>query len=557
MGGASARWKGPRGDRMRGSARLLGAAALMAALAGFSDGRSRPALDVLIKGGTVYDGTLGEPFVADIGIKGDRIAAIGNLAGETAAEVIDAKGLVVAPGFIDVHNHSDMPFRLAGWLRLFAYIDPAWKGNHNYIFQGVTTIVTQNCGWGYPDINDWFGIVNSIRFGTNVYGLVPHGDIRNALFGPENPQPLSPAQLELMKERVAQEMRKGAIGMSVGLEYAPGCMATTDELVELAKVVKKCGGIYVTHIRDNTGTLLEDKQFGVIKALKEAIEIGKRAAIPVHVSHLQINAPWNGLMAKDLLNLIEAARKEGVDITADAYAYNAGCTLITLLTPFKYRTSAGIRDEYKTPQGKAELKKAVEETFRYLGPDKVMINLFPERKSYEGKTLREIADAEKRDPADLYVDIVTNSKKAPMCFYFDQKEEIVEAIHPHPYVFTASDGWVVPKGSGVPHPRCYGNFPRKIREYVMNKKLMTLKDAIRSMTSLPAEKFRMNLRGKLAPGFYADITVFDPGAIRDKATYQDPTQYSEGIVDLMVNGVLAIKDGKATSRRGGRALRSM
>lgn len=510
--------------------------------------------DIVIKSGTIYDGTLKDPYIADIGIKKDKIVAIGNLE-DPAKKIIDANGLIVTPGFIDLHNHSDLTFEKSGLMRYMAYIDSSWKTNYNYLSQGVTTIVTQNCGWGFTNVNKWFSIIDSLRFGTNVYALVPHGAVRNELFGEENPQPLNAEQLELMKKKMEKEMQKGAMGIATGLEYAPGCMAITEEIIELAKVAKKYGGIYVSHIRDNTGQVLEDGEPGVIEALKEAIEIGKKADIPVHISHIQINAPWNNVTAQDLLNLIEEARKEGMNVTADAYPYNAGCTWINLLTPYKYRTSTGIREEYKTQQGRVELKKAVEHTFSYLHPDKVMINIYPENKSYEGKTLKEIADMEGKSPADLYVDIVCKSKTVPMCIFFDQKLEEVETIMPHEYIFTASDGWVLPENSDVPHPRCYGTFPRKIREYVLNKKLMTLKDAIRSMTSLPAEKFNMHLRGKINIGYYADIAVIDLNTIRDLATYKNPNQYSEGIVDLIANGVLSIENGKLTGKRGGRALK--
>ena len=191
------------------------------------------AFDIVIKSGTIYDGTLKDPYIADIGIKKDKIVAIGNLAGP-AKKIIDANGLIVTPGFIDVHNHSDMTFKKSGLMRYMAYIDSSWKTNYNYLSQGVTTIVTQNCGWGFTDVNKWFAIVDSLRFGTNVYALVPHGDIRNELFGEENPQPLNAEQLELMKKRVEEEMQKGTTGIATGLEYAPGCMAITEEIIELA-----------------------------------------------------------------------------------------------------------------------------------------------------------------------------------------------------------------------------------------------------------------------------------------------------------------------------------
>jgi len=522
-------------------------------ITGCSGRSSEYAFDVLLKGGTIYDGTLKKPYVADIGIKGDKIMAIGDLTGK-AEKTIDARGYIVTPGFIDVHNHSDIVFKNTGVTRYTVDVTPEWKGNYNYLYQGVTTIVTGNCGWGFTDTDQWFGLVDSMKFGSNVYTLVPHGDIRNELFGEENPQALNRGQLEALKNRVEEEMQKGAIGFSTGLEYAPGCTSTTEELVEIAKVVKKYGGIYATHIRDLTGTIHENGQPGVLEAIKEAIEIGRSADIPVHIGHIQVNAPQNQVTASQVLKLIEDARREGLDVTCDAYPYAAGNTWITMLTPPKYKTSTGIREEYKTPEGRAELKKAVEHTFSYLGPEKVMINLFPEKESYEGKTIQEIAETEGKEPSQVYVELAC-ADKAPMCIFHDQDIQIVKGLMPHEYLFTASDGWVIPKGSDVPHPRCYGSFPKKIRKYVLEEKLMSLNDAIRSMTSLPAEKFKMNHRGKIAAEYYADIAVIDLGTIDAPATYEDPEQYSQGIVYLLVNGVLSMENGEATGNTGGRALR--
>lgn len=352
--------------------------------------------DVIIKDGTVYDGTLAKPRIADIGIRGDRIAAFGSNLGE-AVKIIDATGLIVTPGFIDVHNHADLTFQIFGKDRADAASKiPSLAGNHSYAYQGVTTVVTGNCGLGYTNVNEFYDILTKVKFGSNVYHLAPHGAIRQELFGYHQPRKLTPQQLEAMKKRVAEEMERGAVGMSCGLEYAPGSLADTEELIELAKVVKKYNGVYVAHIRDLTGTIYPDGRVGVIEALKEAIEIGKKANVPVQISHIQINEPINNMTAMPMIELITKARAEGVDITADAYPYDAGSMWITMLTPAKYKTDKGIKEEYKNAQGRAELKKAVEETFEYLGPERTMIISYPERPHYEGKTIKEIADMEKR-----------------------------------------------------------------------------------------------------------------------------------------------------------------
>lgn len=517
--------------------------------------KNRYDFDVIIRNGTIYDGSTKDPYIADIGIKNKKITAIGNLSNETAFKNINAAGLIVAPGFIDVHTHCDLVFIQAGWKRIFAHCLDEWKGNYNYITQGVTTVVTQNCGYGFTNINKWFRIIKSVGFGTNTYGLIAHGDIRNELFGTDNPKPLNEVQLELLKKRVEKEMQRGALGLGTGLEYAPGCEATIDELVELCKIVKKYGGIYVSHIRDLTGRIYEDGEPGVLKAVKEAIKIGEMAQIPVHLSHIQINEPINGLPASKILELIDNARKEGLDITADAYPYNVGITWITMLTPPEYKTSSSIKPEYKTREGKEELKRAVEKTFTYLSPDRVTVVQYTANKSYIGKTLKQIADMENRQPSEVYVELACDPN-APMCFFCDQDMQVVEALMQRDYVFTASDGFTYVKGSFKPHPRMFATFTKKIKKYALDDKLITLKDAIRSMTSLPAQKFNILLRGKIEIGFYADVVVFNQDTIKDIATYEDEdARYSEGIEYLLINGVVSIDKGKITGKRGGIALR--
>ncbi len=500
--------------------------------------------DILIKGAEVYDGTMASPKTEDVGIKGDKIIALGKLSG-SARKTLDAKGLIVTPGFIDVHNHSDLVFKKSGIFKYLAFFKPEWKGNYNYLTQGVTTIVDGNCGWGFSDLNKYFGFLNFLHFGTNVYTLAPHGELRNFLFGSDDPKPLTKDQLEALKYEVENEMKRGALGLSTGLEYAPGCVAGTDEIVELAKVVKKYNGIYVSHIRDNTGD-------GVLKALEEAIDVGKRADIPVHISHFQVNAPRRNLQARQLVNLIKKARAEGLDITADSYPYDAGNSWITMLTPAKYKTSDSIRPEYKTGKGREELKRAAEEGFKNISPEQMIINSYSKNRSFEGKTLAEIAKSQGKSPADMYIDLACDDN-APMCIFLDQDINIVKALMPYDYMMSSSDGTVYTSLVGRPHPRSFGAFPRKIRYIVLEQKLMSLPVAIRSMTSLPAEKFKLVGRGRIAVGNYADIAVIDLKNFYDKASYNEPVQYSTGVKYLLVNGVLSIDDNKLTGKRGGRA----
>ncbi len=509
--------------------------------------------DVLIKNGTIYDGALSKPFTGDIGIKGDRIAAVGKLIAR-AETTIDAVGCIVAPGFIDVHTHSDLTFKKTGLKRYLSHVMPSWKGNYNYLYQGVTTLVTGNCGYGYTDTDKWLDMVDSVGFGSNIYHLIPHGELRWELFGANQPKILGPKQLEELKARVVEEMAKGAVGLSTGLEYMPGALTEPGEIIELAKAVRKNGGIYTTHIRDESGRINAQGEAGVLSAIKEAIDVGRRAEISLEISHLKISVPINETKPEELIALIEQARHEGIDLHADQYPYAAGSTFLAYPLPDKYKTTDAVKSDYKTKAGRQELKAAAEAIFAYMGPDKILITYHPEDESCEGLSLAELADRQKISAADIFVDLVCGDE-VPLAVFFGQDMEVVKALAPHDFMITASDGWTNPKDMMKPHPRVYGTFPRKIRRFVLDQNIMGLTAAIRSMTSLPAEKFNIKDRGRLAEGCFADVVVIDKDSVRDRATYKDPHQYSEGIKHVLVNGVVALSRGEATGDRGGRALR--
>jgi len=529
-------------------------AALVAASALTSPGCADKNFDVLIKGGKIHDGTMAEPYVADIGVKDGAIAAIGQLAG-TAKATLSADGLIVTPGFIDVHTHCDLVFKRAGNKRYLAYVVTNFKGAYNYAYQGVTTVITGNCGYGYTDTDYWFKMLKSVGFGLNVLHLAPHGQIREELFGVDQPTELSKKQLEAMKARVAEEMEKGAVGLSTGLEYAPGLLSPTSELIELAKVAARHGGIYATHVRDETGTIHPDGEPGILRSIAEAIETGKRAEVPVEIAHFKIAMPFNNARPEQMLELIETARDQGLDINADQYPYAAGSAQVTYLLPDKYKTSMSVKDEYKTKEGKSELKAVIEDVFeKGLSPDKVLISGYPEREELEGKTLKEIAEAEGRKPSEVFVEMACLDM-APWAIYFSQEEDVVKALMPRDYIITASDGYTVPKNMMTPHPRIYGTFTRKLKKYTLDQKIITLGQAIRSMTSLPADKFKIKGRGKIEQGAFADINVIDLETVTDHATFLKPHQYSKGIVHQLVNGVVAIEDNKATGKRGGECIR--
>jgi N-acyl-D-amino-acid deacylase len=502
---------------------------------------------LLIKGGTVYTGTLDQPARRDIAIEGDLITAIGNL-GNTADRVIDATGYIVTPGFIDVHNHADMVFPAIRSL-LKPEDVPELKGNFNYIFQGVTTIATGNCGLGYTSIEEWFSYLDSLHFGTNVYHLAPHGKIRLELFGPEQPLKLTPDQLLPLKKKIEEEMEKGALGVSTGLEYAPGQLADMDELCEVAGVAARHGGLYATHTRDESGR-------GILGALKEAVDIGRCANIPVQISHLKLGIPYDkAVSAGDILPIIEAARKGGMDINADQYPYSTGSTYMTwMLEDKSYLLDDRIKPEFKTPEGKALIAREVSKRLKYLAPEDVLVSMCPQNKEYEGKTLGQIAELLKRDPAELYADMVC-AEAVPIVVMNSIDDAATREFMTHDYVFTGSDGHTLMKGVGKYHPRSYAAFTKKLRQFVLDERKLDLNFAIRSMTSLPAEKFKMKGRGRIGEGYFADIAVIDLQNIKDNATYATPDNLSEGVVHLLVNGIHTIEDGKYTGVTGGRPLR--
>lgn len=472
-----------------------------------SAGASDRDFDVLIKGGMLYDGTLNAPALSDIGIKGNRITAIGDLAKAGAAKIFDAKGFAVTPGFIDVHTHCDMTFQAINPNNL-SQVSPMLKGNYNYVYQGVTTVITGNCGLGIPRTDQWFDVVRALSFGTNVAHLAPHGEIRAELFGGNQPAELTSAQLEIFKRRVVEEMEKGAIGLSTGLEYAPGLLASTRELIELCKVTSGMGGIHATHLRNETGAMGPDGKPGVISALEEAVRISRESGISVEVSHLKIMVPNNKIPASRLLEMIGKARSEGIDIHADQYPYNAGSTYVSHLIPDKFKANdQSLKNKFRTPKGKQELRTAIEKTLAYLPPEKILIANYPGNPDLEGKTLAQIARIRGKAAADCYVDMICEPV-CPMGIFFSQEINMVEEIMKQEDILTISDGETYAKGVFQPHPRVYGTFPRKLRLVALDNRWMSVSAAVRSMTSMPAEKFGIKNRGKIAKGFFADVAVF-------------------------------------------------
>ncbi len=494
--------------------------------------------DIRIVGGTVYDGSGGPGVRADVGLIGDRIVAVGELAGHPAKRRIEASGKVVCPGFIDLHTHSDDPI-----------LEDGLRANLSYLTQGCTAVVTGNCGSGHVDVAAYFERLRRQGAGTHVAHLLPHGSIREKAMGGSFNRDPTDEERKKMEALVEQGMRDGAFGLTTGLIYTPGTYAKTEEIVELAKVVARFGGLYASHIRNEGDSLLD--------AVKEALDIGERAGCPVHISHFKAGGPANWGKVKDAAILIEAARARGQRVTCDQYPYAASSTsLAAMLIPAWAREG---RDEdlvrrLDDPEAGPKIRKAVAEALeKRRGPETIVLARYRANETWNGLNLAEAAKSAGKDAVEVVIEIQRNG--GAQAIGFGMSEEDVRFVMTLAYVATASDGSSKRPDETRPHPRSYGTFSRKIGRYSIEQDVLPLSQAIRSATGLPADILSLRDRGYLRPGFFADIAVFDPAAFRDRATYADPHQYSTGVEWLFVNGVAAIENGRPTKELAGRVLR--
>ena len=485
--------------------------------------------DILIRDGRVLDGT-GNPWQRlDIGIVADRIRAVGRLDDATASRVIDASGLYVTPGFIDVHSHAG-----PGLLGDLRHAEPL-------LAQGITTAFVNPDGGGPVTIAGQRATYEERGIGVNVGMFVPHGSIRAAVMGMSDAEPDSEALAEMVN-MVNEGMKAGAVGLSSGLYYAPGSYSKTDEVVAMARIAAQYGGVYSSHIRDEG-----DYTIGVVAAVQEVIDIAEQAGLVGVVSHVKALGPTNWGLSMAIIERIEAARDRGVEIFADQYPYNASGTGITgaliprwaqvggrdaLLARIRGDDRARLLDEVRT------------NIARRGGPDTLMVGRFPPEPSIEGRTLADLSEAAGTAPEVTALDLLERSETSLVSFNMSERD--IELLMRRPWTMTCTDGDLVPMGQGKPHPRAYGAFPRKLRMYVHEKGAIDLPFAIRSMTSLPASVFGLKDRGTIREGAYADLLVFDPAAVRDTATYQDPHQLADGMVHVLVNGVLARDGGRFT-----------
>lgn len=488
--------------------------------------------DVMIKNGLIHDGTGSLSYHADVGIKNGRIAKIGNLENDNAERTIDAQGMIVAPGFVDVHTHVEE--------RLLEIPEA-----ENFVRMGVTTVITGNCGSSQVDTAEFLRKVEKKKVSINVGTLIGHGSVRNRVMGTQNRDPRQ-KELEAMGQLVERAMEDGAIGLSTGLIYVPGTYAKTEEIVELARAAAQYGGVYATHLRDEGNKVFE--------ALEEAIKIGEQARLPIQISHFKVSSKKKWGESQNSLRLVEEARARGLDITVDQYAYTASSTSLSVLLP-SWALEGGkkkLKERLVDPKQKAKMKEEMAQNLRESGWDDYFyasVASYRPDPSLNGNNIKEIA-LRKRYRADLddqmeqVFKMELASKDSIAMIYHKMSEEDVQRILQHPLTMIASDGSVLQVGDGVPHPRGYGNNARVLGEYVRNKKLIVLEEAIRKMTSLPAQVFQIKGRGLLREGMWADVVIFDAQKVTDRATFENPHQYPEGIPYVLVNGVPVVWEGK-------------
>ena len=498
-----------------------------------------PPLDLIIRGGRMFDGS-GNPWIrADVGIQGERIVAVGDLSDALAEVEIDATGLYVAPGFIDVHSHAG-----AG------LITEDRSSAATLLYQGLTTVVINPDGGGGLDIGEQRDALLAHGLGVNAAQMIGHGTIRGAVLGMENRAPTAD-ELARMRAIVRGAMGDGAFGLSSGLFYAPGSYANLDEVIELAKVVAELGGAYGAHIRDEA-----DYTIGVVAAIDEVIRVASEAGIPGVVTHIKALGPNAWGASETIVERIDAARAEGVEMYADQYPYEASSTGLSAALLPRWSQAGGSDVQarrFADRQTRARIRQAmVDNLARRGGADRIQFTGGgPEM---EGRTLQSLADQQRTDPLDVAIEIITGGLPGSI-ISFNMHTDDLRRLMIQPWTMTSSDGGLPPFGAGKPHPRSYGTYPRKIRKYVLEDGFVTLPAAIRSMTSLPATAYRIEERGFIRPGTFADVVVFDLDRITDRATYTDPHQYSEGIVHVLVNGDVALRDGEPTGARSGVVLR--
>jgi N-acyl-D-amino-acid deacylase len=526
------------------------------------------AFDIIIRGGTVYNGSGKRSRRADVGVLGDRIAAIGDLGQAEARTVIDASGLAVAPGFIDIHTHSEF----------FSLLAP---GAESKVTSGVTTELLGNCGGSafplrgeakersqetysdyglridWEDIDGYFTYAGEVGCSVNRASLTGHGTLRALTVGYDD-KPPTRTQMEQMKRELADCLERGSVGLSSGLIYPPGCYARTEELIELARVAAGYDALYASHVRGEGTT--------GVAAIAEHLRISREAGIRSEIAHIKCagQANWGNLPR--YLELITEAQAQGVDVAADRYPYVASSTSLASVFP-EWLHAGGIEAELgrlRDPATREQLRQAIRDQHGAGEEDywqSVLVSYVScaERKHLEGLRVAEVGERVGKAPVDAVMDLLLAERSKVSAIFFSMSEENLKQIYSWPFVMIGSDAGVRssegPTRAGKPHPRSFGTPARFLGRYVREAKVVSLSEGVRKLTSLPAERIGLRKRGWLKKGYFADIVVFDPETVADRATFADPFQYSVGFAEVLVNGVAVIRAGRHTGARPGRILR--
>ena len=497
--------------------------------------------DYLVTNCRILDGTGNPWFRADVGIREGRIAVIGNLSGRDAQQTLDGRDRILAPGFIDVHTHVEDTIE-------------RHPRADNFLLDGVTTVVTGNCGTSRIDLDSWFAELQGLGLGINVATLVGHNSVRSEVMGLAD-RAASGEQIQEMHRLVERAMKAGAVGFSTGLLYIPGSYADTEEVEALAQVAARFGGVYASHIR-NQGPKLGE-------SILEAAQIGRRSRMPVQISHLKVKGKNRWGTIGDTLRMIEGLRKEGLEITVDAYPYPRASSSLGIYLP-NWALADG-REAILTRLRDRDTRRKIIEGMKELLSVQgftdysfATVASFKADPSLEGKTISEINRLRGREStlsAERETVLEMMEQGGATMIYHYMSQDDVDTIYRYSSTAVASDGGIVTPGVGKPHPRSYGTNARVFAEYVRGRGILTLEEAVRRMTSLPAQVFGLEDRGLVRQGMRADLVLFDPASVQDTATFPEPHQYSRGFDFVWVNGVPAVAKGRITDQRAGQVVR--
>lgn len=506
-------------------------------------------LDIILAGGWVFTGIDAPPSVADVGITADRIVAIGDLGNRRAALRLDVSGLAVTPGFVDIHSHALRPQASRSGIYL-------WPDAENYVRQGVTSVIGGPDGWSPLPLADDFARLDADPAAVNFGSFVGQGSIRQSLVGSDD-RPPTDEELQQMRAAVAEAMLSGAYGLSSGLLYAPGSFASTEEVIELAKVAASYGGIYISHMRDEGR--------GVLDSVRETIRIGEIGGLPAQITHHKVMGQPMWGRSVDTLALVDAANARGVDVSSDQYPYPASSTGLTAVFPRwsldgdKAARNARLEDPVERERVKLDIVERLINDRGGNDPSRVVLANCASNPAINGLSLADVLQQQGREVSIVNAaELVMELQLAGGCsaVYHAMSTEDVERIMQHPRTMIASDGGIIVPGVGAPHPRNYGAFARVLAYYVRERELLALETAIHKMTRMPVDRIGISDRGRIEVGAYADIAVFDPATIQDLATFENPHQYATGMQHVFVNGEAVLLNGEMTGARPGRVLRS-